>query len=510
MLTAKKYDRSKGRDYGSIMDLIAERIAAIDGKKRTIKLLPPPMPPLPSLSLMGMGSSSSSSLKDLLIHRTTAEVSPSSYLLSPDDASSEQQYSGYPSEADLPSMPTVNSYHTTDHHHADGGGGGGGDIGCIGETAMMLHNPVCDGTYYGMSGNYYDMDDTAGCDDNTVAWSIDQQLSDQQLSDLQLSEQETLETMLALGRLSTVCVSQPQSNYSSSTKEESNLYLAPMITCSSPSSSVLTSVIVADSDVSVHDDLDVTADQMEVSDVTSAGDLYETKKTAGTGRDFFPSDDWTSTAGEYFLSPRKRAATFSVGGRDTFISPHFNYYADHYDVDDGVHHCKKHLSSTSGTATSQRRSMSFHGKTPIAMLTWLASMHGDEVDVAKSLYELGTNSTCFSYSNSSNDVFDDEGRGGDLSMYSIQADVLQYNRQQQMFPSISTEQYQYLTQQPSISRRRVRSNSMPVLQPHLPSSCHPWKTKDETAAAAASSTASTSTTTTIRPHGNWNRKGEYL
>lgn len=495
------------------MDLIAERIAAIDGKKRTIKLLPPPTP-LPSssssLSLKRMGSSSS--LKDLLLHRATAEASPS-YLLSPDDASSEQETlcmmrysdSGYPSEADLPSMSAMNSFHTASHHHADGGGGGG-DIGCIGETTMMLHNPACDGTYYGIGGNHYDMDDT-GCDDNTVAWSIDQQLSDQQLSDLQLSEQETLETMLALGRLSTVCVSQPQSNCSSSsssTKEESNLYLAPMITCSSPSSSVLTSVIVADSDVSVHDDLDVTADQMEVSDVTSAGDLYETKKTTGTGRDYCPPDDWTSTAGEYFLSPRKRAATFSVGGRDTFISPHFNYYADHYDVDDGVHHCKKHLGSTSDTATSQHRSMSFHGKTPIAMLTWLASMHGDEVDVARSLYELGTNSTCFY------DVFDDEDRGGDLSMYSIQADVLQYNSRQQMFPPISTEQYQYLTQQPSISRRRVRSNSMPVLQPHLSSSCHPWKTKDETAAAAAASTASTSTTTTIRPHGNWNRKGEYL
>lgn len=31
---AKKYDRSKGRDYACILDLISERIAAIDGKKR--------------------------------------------------------------------------------------------------------------------------------------------------------------------------------------------------------------------------------------------------------------------------------------------------------------------------------------------------------------------------------------------------------------------------------------------------------------------------------------------
>jgi len=33
-LVAKKYDRSKGRDYACILDLISERIAAIDGKKR--------------------------------------------------------------------------------------------------------------------------------------------------------------------------------------------------------------------------------------------------------------------------------------------------------------------------------------------------------------------------------------------------------------------------------------------------------------------------------------------
>eukprot|EP00601_Ochromonadales_sp_CCMP2298_P032429 CAMPEP_0173338866 /NCGR_PEP_ID=MMETSP1144-20121109/8029_1 /TAXON_ID=483371 /ORGANISM="non described non described, Strain CCMP2298" /LENGTH=190 /DNA_ID=CAMNT_0014284675 /DNA_START=259 /DNA_END=827 /DNA_ORIENTATION=+ len=32
-LVAKKYDRSKGRDYACILDLIAERIAAIEGKK---------------------------------------------------------------------------------------------------------------------------------------------------------------------------------------------------------------------------------------------------------------------------------------------------------------------------------------------------------------------------------------------------------------------------------------------------------------------------------------------
>ena len=33
-LVAKKYDRSKGRDYACILDLISERIAAIEGKKR--------------------------------------------------------------------------------------------------------------------------------------------------------------------------------------------------------------------------------------------------------------------------------------------------------------------------------------------------------------------------------------------------------------------------------------------------------------------------------------------
>lgn len=33
-LVAKKYDRSKGRDYACILDLIAERITAIEGKKR--------------------------------------------------------------------------------------------------------------------------------------------------------------------------------------------------------------------------------------------------------------------------------------------------------------------------------------------------------------------------------------------------------------------------------------------------------------------------------------------
>jgi hypothetical protein len=365
-LVAKKYDRSKGRDYACIMELISERVSAIEGKKRrpsVSEIIPAFAKRSGELSAGGSTgdlnssaqySSCSTSSEASDEQRTTSRLSGSHKSLSAVTSHASLHGSGVkpPLSASKRTPSSARKLSISSVHDADLASNSGSsstiddDITVTGETSTALREL------------------STICYQRLLSPSINPKLQEERLSPGSMLTGTSLfgrsDSTADLVR-SLEAVRNGGSALSSVTNSTSkNTAVGDRLHLSSPFSSNSNATALMQDGGSPPSATEARSGagnsgslNKRPREVAAADDTAALASLAGATAASCAHNGYDRLASMEGLTPRKRAATFSVSEPYPY---HYNYNAEN--------------------------------NNPIATLTWLASMEECEVDVARSLFEL--------------------------------------------------------------------------------------------------------------------------